>query len=157
MKKVLVVHGPNLNLLGTREPELYGHATLPEINRALIRCGHALGLKVRAVQSNSEGQLIDIIQKSSKNTHALIINPGAYTHTSVAIRDALSSLGILKIEVHLTNIYARESFRRRSFISAVVNGTITGFGVESYLLALQAVASELERGKKKKDKDKTRR
>lgn len=140
---VLVIHGPNLNLLGTREPEVYGTQTLDDVNRMLEREAAALGLTVRMFQSNTEGALIDAIHGARGWAKVLIINPGAYTHTSVAIRDAISGVGIPTIETHLSNVHAREDFRRHSHISPVVVGQICGFGVESYRLSLHAAAGLL--------------
>ena len=140
MKKVLVIHGPNLNLLGTREPETYGNRTLADIDKALVERGQSLGLEVETFQSNHEGDIVDKIQAATKNCHGLIINPAAYTHTSIAIRDALLVLDIPVIEVHLSNIYKREPFRQQSIISDVVTGKIIGLGHHGYLIALDAVA-----------------
>ena len=139
MKKVLIIHGPNLNLLGTREPETYGNRTLADIDKSLVERGQALGLEVETFQSNHEGNIVDKIQAAAKNCHGLIINPAAYTHTSIAIRDALLALDIPVIEVHLSNIYKREPFRHQSIISDVVTGKIIGLGHHGYLLALEAV------------------
>lgn len=138
---VLIIHGPNLNLLGTREPEVYGMQTLDDVNGMLEREAAALGLTLRIVQSNSEGALVDAIHGARGWADALIINPGAYTHTSVAIRDAISGVGIPAIETHLSNVHAREDFRRHSHVSPVTVGQICGFGVESYRLALHAAKS----------------
>ena len=137
---VLVINGPNLNLLGTREPEIYGHTTLEDINRDLIALGTELGIRVESFQSNSEGALIDRIQEARGNIDLIIINPAAYTHTSVAIRDALIAIEIPVIEVHLSNVYKRESFRHHSTIADVVKARLMGFGAEGYLLALRAAA-----------------
>ncbi len=144
---VLVIHGPNLNLLGTREPEVYGTQTLDDVNRMIESEAASLGLTVRTVQSNAEGALIDAIHGARGWAKAIVINPGAYTHTSVAIRDAISGVGIPTIEAHLSNVHAREEFRRHSYISPVVVGQICGFGVESYRLALRAAASILAKKK----------
>jgi len=135
---ILVVHGPNLNLLGKREPNIYGTVTLDEINGRLTSLAEELGTEVSCVQSNHEGELVQMIQNAMGAYQALVINPGAYTHTSVAIRDAIASTGILAVEVHLSNIYRREEFRQHSFISGVAAGQITGFGIDSYLLGLRA-------------------
>jgi 3-dehydroquinate dehydratase II len=136
--KVLVVHGPNLNLLGTREPEVYGKTTLQDINAMLADEAQALGIEVKCLQSNSEGELVTAIQEAPAWADALIINPGGYTHTSVALRDAIAAVGLPAIEVHLSNIFAREPFRHHSYISPVAVGIISGFGAESYRLALIA-------------------
>jgi 3-dehydroquinate dehydratase-2 len=136
--KVLVLHGPNLNLLGKREPEIYGHATLDDINAMLLEEGGKLGVEVKSVQSNVEGDLVTAIQDAAGWADALIINPAAYTHTSVALRDAIAASGIPAIEVHLSNVYSREAFRHHSFIAPVVVGQIAGFGADSYRLALIA-------------------
>ena len=143
-KSVVVLHGPNLNALGTREPETYGTLTLDAINERLLALGGELGLELFIQQHSSEGALIDAIHAAGERRRAILINPGAYTHYSYALRDALSSVSVPKIEIHLTNIYARESFRRRSVIAPVVDGAILGFGVASYLLGLRAVAAMLD-------------
>jgi 3-dehydroquinate dehydratase-2 len=135
---ILVLHGPNLNLLGKREPEIYGSVTLDEINRRCGELGRELGVNVLFFQSNHEGELVQRIQDAMGESTAIVINPGAYTHTSVALRDAIASTGIPTVEVHLSNIYRREEFRQRSFISGVAVGQIAGFGVDSYLLGLRA-------------------
>ena len=135
---VLVVHGPNLNLLGTREPEVYGSTTLEDINRMHAEEAQRLGLELRIVQSNSEGDLVDAIQAAKGWAKVIVINPAAYTHTSVALRDAITAVGIPTIEVHLSNIHAREEFRHRSLLAPVAKGQIAGFGPESYRLGLLA-------------------
>ncbi len=140
-RRVLVLHGPNLNMLGEREPEIYGGVTLPQIDSELRRLGEELGLVVDSFQSNSEGALVDRIQAARGQYQALVINPAAYTHTSVAIRDAIQMLGIPVVEVHLSNVYRREPFRHHSTIADVVDGRIMGFGPESYYLALRAAAA----------------
>ncbi|MFQ5916822.1 MAG: type II 3-dehydroquinate dehydratase [Candidatus Binatia bacterium] len=137
-KKVLVLHGPNLNLLGKRQPEIYGRMTLEQINRKIHAVAKELGVKVEIRQSNHEGELLTWIQESPKQFGALVINAGAYTHSSVALRDALVDARIPAFEVHLSNIYKREEFRKRSLISEAVIGQISGLGVHSYLLALRA-------------------
>jgi 3-dehydroquinate dehydratase-2 len=136
--KVLILHGPNLNLLGRREPEIYGSVTLEEIDRRCMDLARELGIEVMSFQSNHEGELVQRIQDALGNCQAIVINPGAYTHTSVALRDAIASTGIPTVEVHLSNIYRREDFRRHSFISGVALGQISGFGADSYLLGLRA-------------------
>lgn len=143
-KTIVILHGPNLNALGTRETQTYGTATLDEINAALLVLGDELGCEVFIQQHSSEGALIDAIHAAGQRGRAIVINPGAYTHYSYALRDALASVKVPKIEVHLTNIYARESFRRRSVIAPVVHGSISGFGTQSYLLAIRAAAAMLD-------------
>jgi len=145
--RVLVIHVPNLNTLGEREPEIYGRTTLSEIDAELARLGGELGLAVESFQSNSEGALVDRIQAARGQCQALVINPAAYTHTSVAIRDAIALLGIPVIEVHLSNVYRREPFRHHSTIADVVDGRIMGFGPESYYLALRAAAALIASGR----------
>ncbi len=140
MIPILVLHGPNLNLLGVRQPEIYGSMTLNELNQLLIRTGEDLGLEIRAVQSNNEGALVDALQESRSWARAVIFNPGGYTHTSVALYDAVAALEIPVVEVHLSNIWAREEFRRRSYIAPVALGSIAGFGWRSYWLAIHALA-----------------
>ncbi len=147
---MLVVHGPNLNMLGEREPEIYGRVTLREIDAELRRLGAELGLAVDSFQSNSEGALVDRIQAARGQYQALVINPAAYTHTSVAIRDALAPLGIPVVEVHLSNVYRREPFRHHSTIADVVDGRIMGFGPDSYYLALRAAAALIAAPRKDK-------
>ena len=141
--KILVIHGPNLNMLGMREPDIYGHQTLEEIDSALQAKAERLGLHIETFQSNHEGDIVDRIQQAHDSFHGIIINPAAYTHTSIAIRDALSLLKIPVVEVHLSNIYNRESFRRTSMISAVVTAQISGLGFHGYLLALDGLAQKL--------------
>jgi 3-dehydroquinate dehydratase-2 len=137
---ILVIHGPNLNLLGTREPEIYGRETLDEIDAMIIEAGNSLGMDVKTFQSNSEGDIVTAIQGAKGWANNIIINAGAYSHTSMAIPDALSSVEIPAIEVHISNIHAREDFRHHSYISAVSVGQIIGLGSKGYLLALQAFA-----------------
>lgn len=141
--RVLVINGPNLNLLGMREPGLYGHTTLEEIETRLTALGRELGLEVEFVQSNSEGALVDAVQAAAGKAAAIVINPAAYTHTSIALRDAIKAVGLPTVEVHLSNIHAREEFRHTSLTAPVCRGVIAGFGAESYLLALRAVVSLL--------------
>ncbi len=143
--KILVLHGPNLNLLGTREPAVYGNLTLEEINVALLKLGDELGCKLSIKQSNSEGVLVDLIQSAFGKFDGILINPAAYTHTSVAIRDALSAVAIPTIEVHLSNIHSREEFRTKSFIAPIALGQICGFGVDSYLLGLRALCRHIKK------------
>lgn len=135
--KVLVIHGPNLNMLGHREPEVYGKETLNELNAKIQNVAMDLNLDVSFFQSNHEGELIEAIQAAPQLYKALIINPAGYTHTSVALRDALSSISIPKIEVHLSNVHARESFRQQSYTAGACIGQISGFSESSYFLALQ--------------------
>jgi 3-dehydroquinate dehydratase-2 len=137
--KILVIHGPNLNMLGKREPDYYGKETLEEIDTCLKIDGEKLGLSVETFQSNHEGELVEKIQNAVDRIKGLIINPAAYTHTSIAIRDALLLLDIPVIEVHLSNIYKREPFRHKSLICDVVTGQISGFGVKGYQFALEAL------------------
>ncbi len=137
-KYILVLNGPNLNMLGTREPEIYGSKTLENIKDDMTSHGQGLGYNIDFRQSNSEGELVDWIQQSRTKMAAIIINAGAYTHTSVALLDALQSVEIPIIEVHLSNIFSREKFRHHSYISPVANGVICGFGINSYILALEA-------------------
>jgi len=137
--KILVIHGPNLNLLGSRETDIYGSQTLDEIDKELKRLAKELGCKLTIRQSNHEGEIVDLIQ-NSKNYSAILINPAAYTHTSIAIRDAIAAVNIPTIEVHLSNIYEREEFRQKSLIAPEAAGQISGFGPQSYLLGLRAAA-----------------
>lgn len=141
--KILVIHGPNLNLLGVREPEVYGKMTLSDINAALGRLAKQLGCTLEFFQSNSEGAIVDAIQSSMNSFHGILINPAAYTHTSVAIRDALAAVALPVVEVHLSNIHKREEFRAKSHVAPVALGQISGFGPESYLLGLRALATHL--------------
>jgi 3-dehydroquinate dehydratase-2 len=139
MKKILVIHGPNLDLLGKREPQIYGRTTLKQINAALKQAGRKRKASLVIKQSNHEGEIVDLIGRAKSRYAGLLINPAAYTHTSVAIRDAIAACGIPVIEVHLSNIYSREEFRHKSLISPVAKGTIMGFGPKSYLLGLEAL------------------
>jgi len=147
--KALVIHGPNLNLLGRREPEVYGTTSFEEINERIRAAAADLGMEVEIFQSNSEGALVDVIQRAGDSADGLIINPGAYTHYSIALRDALAGAGLPVIEVHLSNVYAREDFRKVSVIAPVAVGQISGFGPESYILALSALKSIISKGKAK--------
>ena len=143
MFHVLVLHGPNLNLLGVREQSVYGDASLKTINAAITKLAKQEGLRVQIKQSNLEGELVTWIQEARHRFDAIVINPGGYTHTSVAIRDAIAAVAIPTVEVHLTNIYRREKFRQRSYIAGVALGQISGFGPTSYLLGIQAVLQHL--------------
>jgi 3-dehydroquinate dehydratase II len=142
---ILVLHGPNLNLLGRREPGIYGSITLDEINHLLEQDGQKLGCKTFALQSNHEGVLVDAIHNALGKYQGILINAGAYTHTSVALRDALAGVALPTVEVHLSNIYQREPFRHHSFIAPVAIGQISGFGAESYRLGLQALVNYLRK------------
>ena len=143
MKKILVIHGPNLQLLGKREVDVYGTTTIAEIDKDLRSIAAAKGVSLEIVQSNHEGEIVDLIGKAGELFGAILINPAAYTHTSVAIRDAISAVAIPAIEVHLSNIYAREEFRHTSIIAPVARGQIAGFGKMSYLMGLDAAISLL--------------
>ncbi len=142
--KILVIHGPNLNMLGKREPEKYGTSTLDEINTLLTTHGSRTGIDVQTFQSNHEGSIVEKIQQARDVYNALIINPAAYTHTSIAIRDAVLLLDIPVVEIHLSNIYKRESFRHKSMLCDVVTGQIAGFGMYGYLMALDAIVNILQ-------------
>lgn len=141
MKSILVIHGPNLNLLGTRETGIYGDVTLEQINAQVHALAASLGATAECLQSNSEGDIVSAIHSAQGKHNGLLINPGAYTHTSVAIRDAIAGTALPCVEVHLSNIYAREEFRQHSFIAPVAKGQISGFGPNSYLLGLRALLS----------------
>ena len=145
MKKILVLHGPNLNLLGTREPHVYGQHSLNQINEALTIQAKDAHISLSCIQSNSESVLIDSIHEAKiKHTHYIIFNPAAFTHTSIALRDALLAVAIPFIEVHLSNIHARESFRHQSYFSDIAKGTISGLGPQGYFLALSAIIDEFK-------------
>lgn len=143
MKKVLVIHGPNLNLLGQREPDVYGHLTLQQIDGMLKKTARSRKVALSIKQSNHEGEIVDAIGGARGSYAGILINPAAYTHTSVAIRDALAACGVPVVEVHLSNIYSREDFRRKSLVSGVVKGAVFGFGPHSYTLGLQALCDLL--------------
>ena len=153
MKKILVLNGPNLNLLGTREPEQYGRDTLADVERLCKETGAKFGVEIECRQSNHEGVLIDWIQEAGREVAAgtmigVVMNPGAYTHTSVALHDALKAADLPSVEVHLSNVHKREAFRHHSYIAPAVNGVICGFGTESYVLALTAIHSIITANKK---------
>ncbi|MGI6455470.1 MAG: type II 3-dehydroquinate dehydratase [bacterium] len=143
MTKILVLHGPNLNLLGIREPDKYGTLTLEEINRQIQSLAQELGVSVTTEQSNHEGELVTWIQDARYWADGIVINPAAYTHTSVAIRDAILATGLPVVEVHLSNIHKREEFRHHSYTAPVAVGQISGFGMQSYLLGLRAICNHL--------------
>jgi 3-dehydroquinate dehydratase II len=142
-KQILVLNGPNLNLLGKRQPEIYGRLTLEQIGKKIHALAKELSVEVEIWQSNSEGELVGWIQDAPKRFNAIIINPAAYTHSSVAIRDAITAAGIPTVEIHISNIYKREEFRKHSYIAAAAVGQITGFGVQSYLLGLRAAVEQI--------------
>jgi len=143
--RILILHGPNLNMLGSREPGHYGKQTLAEITEQLIALGDALGVEIISFQSNHEGELVDRIQQAaSEHMDGIIINPAAYTHTSIALRDALLATAIPFIEVHLSNIHSREEFRHRSLLADAATGVVAGFGATSYMLALRGLAESLQ-------------
>ncbi len=141
---VLILHGPNLNLLGLREPGIYGVSTLAQIDAQLVELGQSLNTLVQSSQSNHEGVLVDTIHAARDRHHGIVINAGAYTHTSIAIRDAISAVQIPTIEIHLSNIYKREQFRHHSYLASIVVGQISGFGANSYYLGLRALVTYLE-------------
>lgn len=144
--RILVLHGPNLNLLGSREPDVYGRTTLADIHAMMEARARAVGVQIESFQSNSEGELIDRVQAAgSEGIEFIIINPAGYTHTSVALRDALAAVGIPFIEVHLSNIFAREPFRQHSYFSALAVGTISGLGAQGYALALEAALTRIRK------------
>lgn len=143
MKQVLLLHGPNLNLLGSREPEIYGAMTLEDINEIALRHAKRHHVELRAQQSNHEGELLDMLHVARNYADGVVFNPGAYTHTSVALRDAISAINLPVVEVHLSNTYAREEFRHKSLLAPVCVGQIAGFGWRSYLLGLEALFGHL--------------
>ena len=140
-KKILILNGPNLNLLGTRQPEIYGKLTLAQIEKQLRMLAKELAVEIEFRQSNDEGELVTWIQQAAGRFAAIVINPAAYTHTSLAMRDAISAVGLPLVEIHLSNIHKREQFRHHSYIAEVAVGQITGFGVDSYLLGLRAAVN----------------
>ena len=141
--KILIVNGPNINMLGTREPEIYGSLTLDDINAQLADYAKELGVEIETFQSNIEGEIVDKIQSAKKDCQGIVINPAAYTHTSVAIRDAISAVALRAVEVHISNIHSREEFRKHSFIAPVCIGQISGFGADSYKLGLKGLVDFL--------------
>jgi 3-dehydroquinate dehydratase-2 len=151
--RILALHGPNLNWLGKREPEIYGRQTLEDVNRILDEAAASLQIELRIFQNNSEGVLIDLIQGNSAWAEGILINPGAYTHYSYALRDALAGCGLPVVEVHLSNIHCREEFRHNSVIAPIAKGQICGFGTHSYILGLMALKEILAKESKKKIKD----
>lgn len=145
MTKILLINGPNLNLLGTREPAKYGHTTLPQVEAMVREAGQALGVQVNCFQSNHEGGIVDRIHAArTEGVAGVVINPGAYTHTSVAIRDAFAGTAIPFVEIHVSNVHAREPFRHHSYLSEIAAGIVVGFGVEGYLLALRGLVKKLQ-------------
>jgi 3-dehydroquinate dehydratase II len=144
---VLILHGPNLNLLGLREPEIYGATTLAQIDTRLVELGKSLNTTVQSFQSNHEGALVDTIHAARDRHQGIVINAAAYTHTSIAIRDAISAVQLPTVEVHLSNIYKREEFRHHSYLASIVVGQISGFGANSYYLGLQALVNHLVGGR----------
>lgn len=142
-KRVLVLNGPNLNLLGKRQPDIYGKLTLEQIDKKIQALAKELGVEVDCRQSNSEGELVTWVQEAPKRFGAIVINPAAYTHSSVALRDAIAAAGLPTVEVHISNIYKREEFRKHSYIAGAAVGQITGFGLNSYLLGLRAAVERL--------------
>lgn len=143
--RILVIHGPNLNLLGKREPEIYGTQTLAELDAELAAAAKAIGVEVECFQSNHEGELIDRIQEAMGHDSAILINPGGFTHTSVALRDALVATTLPVVEVHLSNVYARESFRQTSYVSPIALGVVSGLGARGYRFGLEALVEHLKR------------
>ena len=141
--RISVIHGPNLRLLGRREPQVYGHSTLADIDGRLIAAATDLGVEIESFQSNSEGEILDRLEAVADGADGILINPGGLTHTSVSLRDGLAATGLPFVEVHLSNVHARERFRRHSYISPVALGVVAGFGLESYLLGLRGLVTHL--------------
>jgi 3-dehydroquinate dehydratase-2 len=157
MTRILVLHGPNLNLLGTREQSIYGNTTLEAINAAILQYAKREGIRIETRQSNVEGELVTWIQEARSRFDALVINPAGYTHTSVALRDAIAGVDIPTVEVHLSNIYKREPFRHVSYIAPVAIGQVSGFGPAGYLLGIQGILTHLRNGRPPKARATTRR
>lgn len=147
MSSILILNGPNLNLLGTRQPEIYGHTTLPDVEEMCRKHGEARGIKITCAQSNHEGALVSAIQEARGTHDGIVLNAGAYTHTSIALMDAIKGTDAKLVELHLSNVHAREEFRHKSFISPVAIGVIAGFGAHGYILAIEALAAHLGLGK----------
>jgi 3-dehydroquinate dehydratase-2 len=145
--RIAAVHGPNLNLLGSREPEVYGRATLADVDAALRALGEELGVEVESFQSNHEGALVDFVQEAARRVDGFVINAGAYTHTSIALGDALAGVARPFVEVHISNVFAREPFRHHSHLAGGAVGVVCGFGVDSYLLGLRGLVAYLRRGR----------
>ena len=143
MERILLLHGPNLNMLGKREPEVYGRQTLDDVVAAARAVAEELGVEIESFQSNEEGELVTRVQRAAGTFDAVVFNPGAYTHTSIALRDAVLAAGVPVVEVHLSNVHKRERFRHRSFLAGVVEGQVIGFGVDSYVLGVRAAVSVL--------------
>lgn len=142
--KIAVIHGPNLRLLGKREPEVYGHDTLDDVNTALAALAREMAAEIEVFQSNHEGELLDYIEDAARRVDGFLINPGAYTHTSIALRDGLTGVDRPFVECHLSNTFGRERFRRHSYLAPVASGVVYGFGVQSYLLGLRGLIAKLE-------------
>ncbi len=145
MTKILLLHGPNLNLLGTREPEVYGSMTLDDVNEKIVAAGKTRGVEVKPYQSNHEGALVEALHEARSWADGVLFNPGAYTHTSIALRDAIAGTQLAVVELHLSNVHAREEFRHKSMLAPVCLGQISGFGWRSYLLGLEAILGHLDK------------
>lgn len=141
--RIAALHGPNLNLLGRREPEIYGHATLDDVNAALAETARELGVEVEAFQSNHEGELVDFVQRAAERVDGFVVNAGAYTHTSIALGDALAGVARPFVEVHISNVFARERFRHRSYLAGRAVGVVSGFGLDSYRMGLRGLVGFL--------------